>query len=245
MKRKTQYEEFLADPATTKFEVIAINAIWGAFILTLATHGAPYKPLVAFLVAVPWLEIAARWLREVDIDKSMASEHLFGFAFTMPMMMLAITALGDVKHQLNWTQAIVPGICVGLLLTAVLRRSSDWISRNNSRAAFFGVLCVIHSILATGLENCLLDHSPPTTYTAKILGGRISYTKARPSYYLTVSPWGAQSKASEIGVAYDVYHGTKIGDTICIRSRRGAFHMTWIGVDNCNPDEIRGAAPGH
>ncbi len=59
MKQKSRFEEALADPACTKFEAVAMHAIFGAFLFALVSN-EPYKPLVAFLVAMPWLEAAER-----------------------------------------------------------------------------------------------------------------------------------------------------------------------------------------
>lgn len=212
-----------------------------ALCVLVIVYPRPY--LLSICLALPWIAIAAAWKGNGfytvgDSGKSTLKGDLTLLCI-MPGILLALRALLDV-NTLAWTQAIGPGVIVGLLMTAMVGRTTDGFSKRSPMAILYAIFLATYAIAGIILGNALFDRSVPSVYPVKILA-RHHTTGKGATFYFSVAPWGPRIAINDIVVRPAFYRTKEPGDVICVRQHGGAFRMPWYAGEDCKPAEIPAA----
>ena len=98
-----------------------------------------------------------------------------------------------------------------------------------ARKPIFAIFCAIgltYGFGAVTQANALLDRSPGISYSVIVQGKHINHGK-HTSYYLKLSPWGPQTRTSELRVSRDIYDPIQCGDVALLVLQKGAFGLNW------------------
>ena len=209
-----------------------------AFWAILYPH--PHNLPVWACLAMPWIAIVACWqskgLYTLDPLGKRSARADLSFFILMPAFALAMRAAQNM-NMLHWTEAIIPGIVAGLLLTALIGSTNNWYEKTLNKSTPYLILCAVYAIAATVLTNNLLDRSAPVSYSVKILAQRQTHGRGAASY-LTVSAWGPRTTNSELVVSYVFYNSKTVGDIVCVHLHEGAYGMPWYNLGDCSAEEM-------
>jgi len=82
------------------------------------------------------------------------------------------------------------------------------------------------------LGNCILDGTAPKIIRVRVTAKHITAGK-RPSYNLTLAPWGPKFEADDLSVTGDLYFSVLAGEEICVYLHPGAFGARWWEASLC------------
>jgi hypothetical protein len=194
----------------------------------------PYHVLTWTAVAIPWLAIGAvakfRPFYRFGGPKSSPLPDL-SLLLIIPGAFLTLKALGSMS-TVDWHSALALTLLGGLVTVGAAFYVDPWLRKHLGTAALLALLCCGYGYGA-GLEvNALLDHSTPTSYRVTVLSKRVSRGRST-SYYLGVPAWGPHHSGEDVMVAGWRYRDTRVGDTVCILLRPGAFSVGWYVLASC------------
>jgi hypothetical protein len=229
-------ERGYGERAQGKLRQVASWLYGGAYALGIAIFLVPdpYHVLTWTAVTLPWLAIAAvakfkPFYRFGGPNRSYLpdlSPPLF-----IPGLFLALKAMKSMS-TVDWHSVLTLTILGAFLVVGAAFYVDPWLRKHSGAAALLALICCGYGYGA-GLEaNALLDHSAPRTYSVTVLSKRISRGKST-SYYLGVPAWGPHQSGEDVTVSGRRYQNTRVGDTVCILLRPGAFGVGWYVLASC------------
>jgi hypothetical protein len=117
--------------------------------------------------------------------------------------------------------------------------------RQPLRFTFAILLCAAYVSGALMEVNRLADRSKPRVFPVAVRGKRVeipdgwssvhgsTLLEKKSTEYLTLAPWGPQSKLQDVSVPTEFYRSKQIGDTVCAQLRPGAIGIRWFVVTDC------------
>ena len=222
--------------AQGKLRQVATWLYRGAYGLGIAIFLVPdpYHVLTWTAVILPWLAIAAvakfrPFYRFGGPNKSSLpdlSPPLF-----IPGLFLALKALKSMS-TVDWHSVLALTLLGAFVIVGAAFYVDPWLRKHFGAAALLALICCGYGYGA-GLEaNALLDHSAPKTYSVRVLSKRVSHGRST-SYYLGVPPWGPHQSGEDVIVSGWRYQNTRVGDTVCLLLRPGAFGVEWYVLASC------------
>lgn len=153
-----------------------------------------------------------------------------------PVLMISAFALMLSETRLNFVAmgSLFPAIAIiALALLAIFipaARKSPQFAGSLIGLCFF---CLLYGWGLAMAVDTVPDQSAPQTFSAQVLGGRISHGRHSTSYYLILEPWGPYQKNNRMQVSRSLYYGTRRGDFICLALRAGVLHAAWYEPVTC------------
>jgi hypothetical protein len=194
----------------------------------------PYE-LVLFVLAVsPWIAV---WIMSrspgvysLNAPRGSGRPDLT-ILLISPGFVLALRALQDVRI-LDWPPLLVGAVLVATALMGSVLWAVPSAREKPGIAALTLALVLAYGYGVCALGDAVFDSSSGSTYTTTVHGKHVTAGRnRRPT--LRLGPWGPRAAEEEVTVTWDVYRGTSVGDTVCVRLHPGAFGVPWYRVTVC------------
>jgi hypothetical protein len=160
-------EESLSKSARAKNIANAAHILVMVIFAWAFIYPRPYYPLVLFFLLLPWMAIATAWISKglytVGYSGKNTENANLTLFFILSPILLAVRASRDLDN-FYWTQAIIPGIVVGILMTLIVGLMSAWFARSLRIGLLYAILCCVYGTNAIVLINTFCDYSVPIVY---------------------------------------------------------------------------------
>lgn len=200
----------------------------------------PYHVLTWTAVTMPWFAVAAvakfgPFYRFGGPRKSPLPD--LSPALFISGLFLALKVLRSMS-AVDWHSALALTLLGAFGIVGAASYADPWLRKHFGAAALLVLGCCGYGYGA-GLEvNALLDRSVPKTYSVAVLFKRTSHGRST-SYYLGVPAWGPRQLGGEVMVSERRYRNTRVGDTVCMLLRPGAFSVGWYVLASCGDELIK------
>jgi hypothetical protein len=152
--------------------------------------------------------------------------------FLTPSLALALRTVLD-DSFLDWRLLLIytgAGTVAACLLVAVIdgrqvRKWYGWLAVALFTAAYsYGLV---------GQVDTLLDRAEARIYPVTVLGKHIDSDSKHTSYYVSVTPWGAEKETSDVSVTAGFYSRIAVGQHLCMGVQPGALGIRWDYLAFC------------
>jgi hypothetical protein len=213
----------------------ALNWAGGLIAVWIIFFPEPYEAAVFATLVVPIVSIMVSkysgGLIRLREEKASAYPSVFSGLF-FPALAICIRALMDFnifQYGNAWKGALL--VAAGLM-TLILIRSKEFLFRSAKDYGvvfFFGVLSLAYGYGAVVTINCTWDTTTPTVYQAQVTGKHVSSGKST-TYYVTLTPWGPQTKTDDVAVSKGMYNRLQNGNDVRVYFRKGLFSIPWFFI---------------
>jgi hypothetical protein len=196
----------------------------------------PYDLVILVLAALPWVAvwIMARspGLYTLNAPRGSGRPDLT-ILLISPGFLLMLRALQDV-HILDWQRLLPMAVLVAIALMGSLLWALPSTREKPGMLVLTLVLVLAYGYGVTSLGNALLDRTSGSIYPATVNGKYVTSGRGKTPM-LRLGPWGPNAAGEDVGVAWDLYRGTAVGEKVCAHSYPGAFGIPWFRVTQCEP----------
>jgi hypothetical protein len=228
-------EERLASvtSATKRQPFLYVALFIGLFwVYVFPSVGSSYLLL---LVAAPWLAVLLAWSGRgmYTVGKPNKNSLRPDLAFLMlgPTIVLAMRAALDLR-LLDWTQALLPGFTLGLVLTLFLWVAVPRFAGGGRKLLCATLAATAYATASLMLANTALDHASAVQYPVTILEKYRTTGKGAKSYFV-ISPWSGNAAPARIVPPPDLYNSKSLNEQVCIFQHAGALRMPWQELGEC------------
>lgn len=211
-----------------------VGLIFWAFV-----YPRPYELVIFVLAALPWIAIwimaRSPGLYTLNAPRGSGRPDLT-ILLISPGFLLTLRALQDV-HILDWQRLLPLAVLVAIALIGSLLWALPSAREKLGMVALTFVLVLAYGYGVTSLGNALFDRAHGSIYPATVYGKYVTSGRGRTPT-LRLGPWGGQSAGADVGVSWDLYRTTAVGDKVCAHSYAGAFGIAWYRITQCAPNTV-------
>ena len=233
----TPEERLKALPTARTWGIFLLIVSIAAVVALFAPSLVPRFPVVLILALIP-VAVIVLVLRSPLLytvfkpkadPRAELSYALFASSFGL------IIPIGG-RHLVSTQPLLFLMVPVGLIYAGTLYNTVQRNAANIGRVMLLLLLAGLYSY-SLGLEaDTLEDASQATTYSASVIGKRISSGRST-AYILQLAPWGPVQTNNQISVTRATYNHTLPGDQICLTLHAGSLHVPWYQAGcNYQPD---------
>ncbi|WP_162944909.1 hypothetical protein [Flavisolibacter nicotianae] len=195
----------------------------------------PYEVVIFLCILLPIICLllvkSSKGLIRMEEKKKSAYPSVFS-GVLFPSLALCIRALMDfnlLQYGNVWKGTLM---LAGLFMTVLLVRSKEFTFRSaKDYGLAFGItiLVLAYSFGAVVTANCTWDNSTTSVYHAQVTGKHISSGKTT-TYYVSLTPWGPQTKEDDVSVSKALYNRLQAKDDVSVYFRQGWFGISWFFI---------------
>lgn len=152
---------------------------------------------------------------------------IWGLVFSLAMLVLkSCTDFQILQYTNVWFPFIIVSAAFFFLLYLVHKKETIIILSH--KILLFLLLSGLYGFAGIIEVNCIFDKSPEKIYQARVLDHEIYKGRRKYNYYLTLAPWGPQTRSRRLSISEYEYENYSLKPVITIHLKSGRFNIPWF-----------------